>query len=165
MRRFVGTALLAALVVVALPATAGARPTTSPHTFPDFRDDTRRARTDVTAVVVDNGPRITVAVRMRDAIPFTQWGEALSGMAIVFNGKAAMEITRTTSTFGLGGPNTICPVAREYKAAAETYVFSMARSCLRNPAVVRVFVVTSSALPGRADRAPNRGWYNWVARR
>jgi hypothetical protein len=164
MRRLIAVATVTAVAFLATPV-AAARPAPSPHSFPDFREDTRLARTDVTAAVVDNGPRITVAVRMRDAIPFNQWGEHLSGMAIGFNSKAAMEITRTTSTFGLGGPNTICPVTRTYKAAAETYVFSMARSCLRDPATVRVFVVTSSNVSGRTDRAPNRGWYNWVARR
>lgn len=151
--------------VAPVSATPRVEPARSPYVFTDPRDDAGGAKSDVLTVVVDNGPRITVTVRMGDAIPFSQWGDRITGLAVFFSPKTLMEITRTRSVFGLGGPTSVCPVRREYQPVRERYVFSMARSCLRDPATVRVLVQTTRRGDSLADSAPRTGFSRPVAER
>lgn len=152
----------AATPVVAAPRSTPAR---SPYLFTDPRNDAGGAKSDVLTVIVDNGPRIQVTVRMGDAIPFDRWGTTITGLAVFFSQETLMEITRNRSVFGLGGPNVVCPVRREYQPIRERYVFSMARSCLRDPATVRVRVQTARRGDATADGAPRTGFSRPVAER
>jgi hypothetical protein len=144
----------------------------SPYSFTDPAGDAPKGQnTDVIKVTISHLDIVKFTIKMKNAVPFASWSTNgnLDGFQIPINGFNPYISAGKVSAALFNGESAVpgCPVSRSFNATKDQYAFSLARSCVGNPATIKVYVLAlahGSTRPSDLDRAPNTGFSVRVAK-
>ena len=144
----------------------------SPFSFKDPSGDAAKGvNTDIVKVTITHSTTVKVVVGMKHAAPFSSWGTTgnLINIQVHINPPSSLYICASKTVAALCDGESIvpnCHVSRSRSAAKNSYAFSVARSCLGNPATIRLYVIGGAFGASQisdSDFAPNTGTSKGVA--
>lgn len=141
------------MVLAPSTTSAGALPSSSPLRLLDATGDAGNRKVDIQTVVVHHRPTVKIIVDVVQAVPFYQWGPKIDAITVGFNETVFLDADRDGAAI-YAGNTLLCPVAREYFLGADRYRFTFPRTCLGNPATIRVFVTTLTSDYRGWDHSP-----------
>jgi hypothetical protein len=144
----------------------------SPYSFKDPSGDAAKGvNADIVKVTITHSSTVKLVVGMKHAAPFSSWGTTgnLVNIQIHINPPSSLYICASKAVAALCDGESIvpgCHVSRSRSAANNSYAFSVARSCLGNPAKIKLFVLGGAfgaTQVSDSDLAPNSGSSKSVA--